>query len=261
MDKETFVKRAPLYYALAIGVYFETTEETSASYLTIQSYFTESFNLDLGEEDNVRLESVMLSSIAAKYLEQKSIIEIVVDDFGPQIFQCGPDFQKGWEKLKTDGENPFAKYGRLHDKAARSWLHTALDRVNEEFRTLRIQDSDLEIPDDTWEPIPLDRNDPAQEKVQEALDDTIEGLRADNGFSATLPEEKDFIAGELAEASRKLKSDVTISRGFIKRRILEPLGKIVLRFGKAALGVLAEGTKQAVIEWLKTKGIFLLDNY
>ena len=66
---------------------------------------------------------------------------------------------------------------------------------------------------------------------------------------------------ELSEAAKKLKTDTTVSRGFINRKIIYPLGRIIVRFGKASLGVLAEAAKQAFLEWLRKKGINLLDNY
>jgi hypothetical protein len=69
------------------------------------------------------------------------------------------------------------------------------------------------------------------------------------------------VTNELTEAARKLRSDNTISRGFIKRKIIEPLGRIIVRFGKASLGVIAEAAKQAFLEWLKRKGIYFLDHY
>ena len=262
MDKSTFIQRAPIYSGLAIASYFRTTGETSASETMIRNHYfvrdPEDPEPDAGDD---RAGNYVLLERGALYLEREGLVQVSLDEFGPPIFQVLKDFKSGWDKLTSDHRIPFFKYQQLGDQAATAWLHEALQSVNEQYKRLGIQPSDFESGDNEWEPIPLDRDDAGLAKAQVALDETIEGLRIDNGYAASSPEERDFIVNELSEGAKKLKTDKTVSRAFIKLKIIDPLGRIMLRFGKASLGMLAEAAKQAFLEWLRKKGINFLDHY
>ena len=210
LDKRTFIERAPTYYALAIAAYFRNSGERSGSESTIQGYYFVTDDEDPGYD---RLGNNILFARGALYLERAGFLEISLDDFGPPIFQVRDDFGSVWEKLTEERRLPFFKYQQLGAKSATSWLHEALEAVNEQYARLGMNESDFEVPDNESEPIPLDRDDAELTKAQEALDKTIEGLRADNGYAASVPEERDFVTNELTEAAKKLRADAIVSRG------------------------------------------------
>jgi hypothetical protein len=260
LDKTTFIRRAPMYYGLAIALYFRNTGEGYATENTIDTYyFVPNTQIDDPDFGKFRLSNATLLRQAVKYLIEKEIIQVHLDDFGPSIMQTNSDFDTCWKKLESDPQTPFSRYRQLGDKVATDWLYQALESVNEHYSRLAITESDFEFPNKDWEPIPLDRGDAQLTRALIALDDTIEGLRIDNGYAASVPEERDFVANELAEASTKLKNTTSTSSGFIKAKIMDPLSRLIGRFGKASLGLLAEAARQSFIEWLKTKGIYFLD--
>ncbi|MBU6456993.1 hypothetical protein [Bradyrhizobium sp.] len=113
---------------------------------------------------------------------------------------------------------------------------------------------------DPWEPIPLDRDDTAQARATEALDQVVEELRKDNGYSASNPEEKAFVQDKLSAVSKRLKEDTQTSWMYLLEFAVKPLRIVLRRFGAAALGVAALSAKEALISWLKTRGISILDD-
>ena len=261
MDKRTFIERAPIYYALGIASYFRKSGEEFASEATIQSYYYVEYDENDPTSGNSRLANDILLARGALYLRGEGFLEISLDDFGPPIFHAIDGLDAAWNRLTDIRSIPFFKYRQLPEKSATSWLYQALHGVNEEYARLGIIESDFDVPDNEWEPIPLDRDDEGLAKAQRALAETIEGVRADNGYAASFPEERDFVASELAEAANKLQADATVTRGFIKRKIMYPLGQLTLRFGKGAVGILAEAAKQAILDWLRKRGITFLDHF
>lgn len=261
MDKRTFIERAPIYYALAIAAFFRKTGTDSAAEASIRSHYFASDDEADATSGYDRLEYNILFVRGTTYLEREGFLEISLDDFGPPIYLARDGLDAVWNRLTDDRSIPFFRYRQLGERSAESWLHEALEEVNEQYNRLGMHPSDFELPDNEWEPIPLNREDPELIKAQETLEETIEGLRTDNGYAASLPEEKDFVISDLTDAAKKLRTDSTISRGFVEHKILRPLGRIIVRFGKASLGVLAEATKQAFLEWLRKKGITFLDHY
>jgi hypothetical protein len=110
---------------------------------------------------------------------------------------------------------------------------------------------DFANPDAEWEPLPLERTDPALQRAVEAIDATLKQVREDNGYNATVPEERNYVVASLSTASQVLKSENTTSIPFVRQYILEPLSKVARRFGGAALGAVAAGARAAVIEYVK----------
>ena len=89
--------------------------------------------------------------------------------------------------LTSNAISPFHSYSRLSNPLP--WLFEALERV--EITRTR---PGLWLPIwkifDEWAPLELDRTEPELTAVIEAVDDTIEAVRGDNGYAHTKPEER-----------------------------------------------------------------------
>jgi hypothetical protein len=111
-----------------------------------------------------------------------------------------------------------------------------------------------------WEPIPLDRADVELANVTQALDSVAEELRGANGYAATNPEEKAFVQDKLSAVAKRLKEESQISWMYLQEFAFKPLGMLIERFGKAAIGLAALTAREAFKSWLKSKGISFLDS-
>ncbi len=130
----------------------------------LRSYTGSDFNSlfsSIGEENDflgyyLTKDPLLLAAI--RLLAGCSYIEIVSDEFGPNVY-IPTDRLLDW--LDTGYKNEpllFAKYRTINNL---EWLRDALQRINKTFDQLRIVDS--EFTDTTvepeWQPIPLDRSD------------------------------------------------------------------------------------------------------
>ena len=113
-----------------------------------------------------------------------------------------------------------------------------------------------------WEPIPLTRDDTARHAAVDALDRIVDELRGDNGYAATNPEEKRYVQDKLSGAVKRLRDDTQISWMYLNEFAIRPLAILIKRFGNATIGLAAVAAKEAVLTWLKSKGVnFLNDNF
>lgn len=120
-------------------------------------------------------------------------------------------------------------------------------------------DIELEKPEqDTWEPLPLDRENPEHQNAIDRLDEVIELTQADNGYAATYADERNFVVSALSAGSKALKEQAVIYRIQFKALIWEPLVQLAARFGDNAIGIAASAAKEAIKEYLKDhlKGMF-----
>jgi hypothetical protein len=196
---------------------------------------------------------------AIKWFVERDMVSVITDDFGPPMYQPTPDFSDKWEALRNES-NPLFYRHSLAPNGER-WLIQALDGVNKAFDELKIASEDfISAPDvDEWEPLPVDRSDPQLEKAIKNLDEVIEQVRSDNGYSAKLPEERSYILDKLTAVSRKLKTEATISWTYLNEFALKPLGQLVKRFGGAAAGLAAVVARDSLIGWMKTFGARAID--
>jgi hypothetical protein len=256
MDKPRFLEVAPLYYAIAIREFFTNppTFGTAASKEALRKAFT--IESDGDPDGYCYLEHDALLSRAIEWLIEHRMIGVINDDFGPPILLEKEKADVEWDALQEKG-GTYARYLLAPDKKA--WLRSALSRVNVEYVSLGIEASDFERSDFGWEPIPLERNNSELQEVIRAVDATIELVRSDNGYSATLPEEKAHVLGGLSVLSKTLKEAHATSWPFVKTYGLEPLGRLSKRFGNAAIGVSATLCLDIIFTWLKNVGMHGLD--
>lgn len=111
---------------------------------------------------------------------------------------------------------------------------------------------------DPWEPIPVERAGEELLEVEKTLTETVEAVRSDNGYSATFAEERKFVLEKLMGFAQRLKQDTQIAWMYVNEFAIKPLGLLIARFGNATVGLLAEATRKAIIDWLKSKGFAAL---
>jgi hypothetical protein len=258
IDKARFIEIAPMYYALAICSLLKS-DVNSVSKFVVFEEFSHVPEDSLNDEEENYLQQSVLFNEAEKWLVKKHLVDVVEDDFGPTFYRKTLNYTDKWIELLTAPNSIFAKYATAAD--GDDWLTSALERVNVAFEKLEITEADFadENKDAEWEPLPLHREEPELQTAIEAIDDTINLVRGDNGYAASVPEERKYILTVLSEASRRLHQEAEISVAWAKMSLFEPLQRLVNRFGPAAIGVAATVAMEAIKEWLKKKGINFLD--
>lgn len=106
-------------------------------------------------------------------------------------------------------------------------------------------------PSREWEPIALDRENQKLQTAISRLDDTISDVRASNGYASEYQEERNYVVDSLSSAVRRLKGEATVSISYLREFAFRPLGILIRRFGKSALGILGTAAKDAIVDWLK----------
>lgn len=255
MDKAKFVELAPTYYAIAIRAYFEGRHsESVASRATLKkaySYEDESGSPDL----RTYLENDVLLDCAIRWMIDQDLLGVIEDDFGPSLYLQTDQADAAWEAIEKQQNGPYFRYHLTPHSERSLWLNLALGKINLEYSRLDLSLDDFDEEDIEWEPLPLDRADDKLLKSIEAIGETVEAVRKDNGYSATQPEEKAYILEGLSACYKKLKEAETVSVPYIKTYALEPLARLIRRFGPAAIGVSATLSKDALYSWLKAAGV------
>jgi hypothetical protein len=259
MDKARFVEVAPLYYALAICSAMKADEQVLTRYELFESFAYIPDDALNHEEENY-LHNQTLLKAAEKWLAENNMVHLVEDDFGPPFYRKTLLFKDKWFELLMLPDSIFDKYQSFPDGSG--WLGDALEKVNGAYSRLGITDADFsdEHKDDEWQPISLDREDKSLKLAIESLDETIDLVRGDNGYSATVPEERNYVLITLSAAQKRLKEDAAISFVWAKKFLLEPLIMLTKRFCRAATGIAASVAKEAFRDWLRKRGISFFDD-
>lgn len=243
MERGRLVELAPQYYACAICAYIDKDENKIVSSNTLWNSVT-------GMKHGPTFWHVL-----NKFVEKK-MLQAVPDDFGPTIYIRTDGFSAAWQEMRKQPNSPYYKWDI--DPQGHVWLVNALESVNKALEDQKIKREDFAKPDLEWEPIPVDRKDPKLQAATGALDKTIQEVQQDNGYTANVPGERDFVLDSLKTGVEKLKKDDSISFAHLRRTIIEPLTMIINRFGKAALGLTASAARQALFEWLKSRSADLI---
>jgi Skp family chaperone for outer membrane proteins len=193
---------------------------------------------------------------ALHILVDKKMLEQITADFGPPLYRRTETFPPEWEEMKKQDRSPAYKFAL--DPQRTAWLANALLAVNNACDEQKITQEDFLKPEAEWEPIPIDRTDPKLQKVTEAIDKAIQAVEEDNGYNATMPEEKAFVVDSLKAATEKLKKDNAISYAYLKRKAIDTLDILIRRFGKGSVGLVAQAARAAIFDWLKDIGSQLL---
>jgi len=157
-----------------------------------------------------------------------------------------------------DPSLPFGKDSQFYGDE--KWLRAALAKIEERYVSLGIDVSDFDQ-NDAWEPLPLDRSDPLVTNTIERLDEAVQLVRSDNGYPTHAPEEREMVLADLSQTQNKFEKSERISVAFLKRYAVEPLNKLIRRFGGAAIGLAAMAARQAIQDYLKKRFGIALDEW
>jgi hypothetical protein len=240
MEKAEFVRKAPGYYVAGIayaleGVPFPFTREK------------------LNERVENTLGSDILFDVAIRTLSRLGVIEIQTDTFAPTLYRAGEKFDDWWHSNAAAEQFPLI--GRLQslfpdDRAG--FLRDALHAVNQAAWQISAKPEDFETgPPDEWEPIPIDRQNPAFQEVQRTLEIAVREVESNNGYASSAPEERNYVVVQLTRLREALKTEAQVQWMVIKTFGIDPLAIVAKRFGKAAVGMAALAASQALQEWLK----------
>jgi hypothetical protein len=246
MDKAEFIKLAPKYYALAIGLRFTKNDGPQ----TRQSIMIEYMAHEEGappEEAYSLVDDFTIWNRAIDWLVESNLISAFTDPFGPPVYLKDDTFDSRWNDLCRD-QSPFQNANASGD--AGRWTYQALDSVYREYIKLGIRSSDFENPEREWAPIPLDRNSEALQAAVVSLDETITQVEQSNGYASEYPEERNFVLDNLRLLSQKLKSAGTVSVSYVRAHGLNVLKRVQDRFIDTSIGEGAKETTNAIVHWL-----------
>jgi hypothetical protein len=242
MDTHEFIQKAPEYYALGIAV-------TLAERLDIRTIQAVESRFAPGDQYFYFQKNPLIDE-AFRVLARHGVVSLIPDDFGPTIFRPEghlPD----WLRSDTNPIPLFRKYSQIANK---DWLKSAIRSVNAAYDNLQVEPLDFsqdnfEI---QWEPIPLDRSNEALIQATEEVQKAIKSIEQDNGYAANAPGEREFVLSNLKAFQRALTEHSEIYWLQIRTFALEPLGRVIKRFGGAAVGIAATAARESILEWLKT---------
>jgi hypothetical protein len=246
MDKSEYVEKAPIYYALAIAVVLQRTRIPMPEF-KIKSMFLDSNDAQHPDDVGTLLDRWVIWERAVSWLLARNMIKVRSDPFGPPIYSQSGDFATEWDKLLNDEALPFSTFqaaGQSDD-----WLIPALHGVENYFSNMDMKPEDFDNPDAEWTPIKIDIEEPSAKQAISSLQDIIEEVRSDNGYSASHPQERDYVLEGLQGTLDKFKAS-SVSAGYI-RVAYDRLRMLRARFSGTLKAVAITAAKEALIEFAK----------
>jgi hypothetical protein len=249
MEKGEFIEKAPLYYALGIAVTLGDAKGNAKTVVELDNILSTS---------RTYLDKEPLINQATKFLYENQALEIVPDDFGPTLYKASGTLA-GW--IENVAPDKFPLFRKYRDSGSRSWLRSALSAVNSQYDELEVMSDDFadNVIEVKWEPIPLDRADKQLQTATKAVDSAIQAIESDNGYAVNVPRERDYVLSNLKTIQNALKEKTQIYWIELKTFGIDPLTKVIKRFGPAAVGIAALAARKALFEWLKTNFSKALD--
>ncbi len=122
-------------------------------------------------------------------------------------------------------------------EGATSWLRKMLETISRDGAgELQVELPSLLLDkNDTWEPLPIDRSNPKYEETIVGIENAIQAIAADNGFSATYPDERDNLV-EHATATLKSAKEGKISKNQVRENWIVAGIWISATFGASVIG-------------------------
>ena len=259
MDKFEFMEKAPQYYALGIAVALHNmgAEGKRASTINqLAAALSPEMRSYIFERDR-------LVNEAAQLLSDCGYIKVMKFDFAPTVYRATDDLAG---RLQTGPNNKLPLFDVYRELKDLDWLISGILTVNEKYNQIGIIDADFmdrfvdPNGEPEWEPIPLDRSDERLITATTKLDEAIQQIEQDNGYAVSSPGERDYVIENLKHVSKILKEQGKIYVMQLKTYAIEPLVRVINRFGPAAAGVAAATAKEALKDWLKGIIAHGLDN-
>jgi hypothetical protein len=249
MDKRTFIKEAPVFYALAVAV---SMIENHHREVYTQSQLSDIMRQPGEAPMRFDFRHPTVFAAGLSILSGAGVVEMATEAFGPTLYRRTPKLTEEWLVGEGGEQIPiFRRYAQIQNLR---WLSSALDDVNRRYMQLEMSELDFDEPlGDPWEPLPLDRTDEALIEATVKVDEAIAQIQADNGYAANVPGERDYVLQSLKSFSTALKESAQITGMQIKTFALEPLNAVIKRFKGAALELAAAAAKDAILSWLKVK--------
>lgn len=183
----------------------------------------------------------ILQPINHRYSDPIEYIDVKKLGSSFPTFEIGAEYAKVYDLRGLDGATEWMKQ-ILHRILEETDAEFAESPTDEEQNNVVSETKDAS--DDLWQPLPIDRGNPEFEETLEGLEKAIREIAADNGFSSTLPEERDNFV-EHANATLKSVKEGKATRGQIKQNFIAASQWIALKFAGTGLGVAAK----ALINW------------
>ena len=177
-------------------------------------------------------------------------LELIADQFGPPMYKATASFKDWYEETAPTKYSVFAKFDELGQDE--EWLRAAIRNVNSTFSDLGITEYDFPAEEiDEWEPIPLDKSDPTFQEMTGTLEVAVKAIEQDNGYAVSHPGERDHVVAQLKDFLTGLQKGVQVYWPQVKTHALDPLTRVIKRFGDAAVGIAAFAARQAIVDWIK----------
>lgn len=212
------------YYAAGILTWYSSQDGTRFYARSLRRWSEEDF------PGRAFLADDQLFDKAVALLVDAGILEYVDDPYGPHMVEFKMDFP-----LSFMAENHASSVFAKADRFGQRWMEDALLALNDELA--RPSADAEEISDDIWEPLPLETSEAETIAVIEGAETALAGIKADNGFAAQFPAERDNLVNH-AEATIASAKEGTATKTQVKENLIRAGKWLFDKFGGTAIGSL-----------------------
>ena len=108
---------------------------------------------------------------------------------------------------------------------------------------------DIDLQEDEWEPLPIDRESPGYEEAIGTLDEAIGVVAGNNGYAESEPDERNNIVESLRQGQTAIRERQP-SKAQITALVLQPLQFLARKFSESAIGEIAKVAAVKIVAWL-----------
>lgn len=190
---------------------------------------------------------------AVEWLERQKLGKIWRDKYGPDMFKLEADVSLSSAASSTSSQ----VLERVMQLGTR-WLEKALQRLNQKSGEMSSLPDELPFEaaavDDSWEPLPLDREAKEYEEVVSSVKEAIAEVGKNNGYANDHPEERNAVLELMKGTLNAIKLGMP-TMASIKAGLIAPLKRVAKVFSKTAIEQLAKRAIDALFLWLATFGL------
>ena len=186
---------------------------------------------------------VPVITLAAETLEELELIHL--DNMNDRLKINKKGFQKVEAEIDTAGS-----FFAIYEQEGDEWLLKTGGKIEPPVTQ---EAAEFPTAENNWEPLPIDRADPATEKVIDQLENAMIAVKQDNGYSENYPEERDYVVQNLSLAVEWMRIEKAILGLKTKAWVLDPLDQAAKRFGPSVVGAAITMARELFVAWLKKK--------